>query len=108
MTNNLGATRASGAQAQMHTVVLRAITHEQPRSSLDEVTGELFRRTGTKACTVTVRKALREAGIERLNPCARAGERAAGVHGTAPAKLCSEVGPPQASSVGLSRRNVAG
>ena len=54
----------------MHTVVLRAITHEQPRSSLDEVTGELFRRTGTKACTVTVRKALREAGIERLNPCA--------------------------------------
>lgn len=57
--------------------VLRAITQEQPRSSLDEVTRELHRRTGTKVSTVTVRKALREAGIERLKPLRRAGERAA-------------------------------
>ena len=44
-----------------HVSVLRAITQEQPRSSLDEVTRELFRRTGAKVNAVTVRKALREA-----------------------------------------------
>jgi transposase len=60
-----------------HTAELRAITREQPRSSLDEVTRELFRRAGVKVSTVTVRKALREAGIERLKPLRRAGERAA-------------------------------
>lgn len=66
-----------------HAVVLRAITQEQPRASLDEVTRELFRRTGVKVSTVTVRKALRQAGIERLKPLRRAGERAA-VQGAAP------------------------
>jgi len=66
-----------------HTEALRAITQEQPRSSLDEVTRELFRRAGVKVSTVTVRKALREAGIERLKPLRRAGERAA-VQGSAP------------------------
>lgn len=66
-----------------HTAILRSITREQPRSSLGEVTRELFRRSGAKVSTVTVRKALREAGIERLKPLRRAGERAA-VQGTAP------------------------
>ena len=60
-----------------HVAVLREITREQPRSSLDEVTRELFRRTGIKVNPVTVRKALRAAGIERLKPIRRAGERAA-------------------------------
>jgi transposase len=69
-----------------HTAVLRAITQEQPRSSLDEVTWELFRRTGTKVNPVTVRKALRQAGIERLKPLRRAGERAA-VQGRAPQRV---------------------
>ena len=68
-----------------HTKVLRAITREQPRSSLDEVTRELFRRSGVKVSTVTVRKALREAGIERLKPLRRASERAA-VQGAAPVR----------------------
>jgi transposase len=68
-----------------HTAILRAITQEHPRSSLDEVTRELHRRTGTKVSTVTVRKALREAGIERMKPLRRAGERAA-VQGTAPTR----------------------
>lgn len=68
-----------------HTAVLRAITQEQPRSSLDEVTRELFRRTGVKVSTVTARKALRQAGIERLKPLRRAGERAP-VQGAAPAR----------------------
>ena len=66
-----------------HTAVLRTIVQELPRSSLDEVTRELLRRTGVKVNPVTVRKALREAGIERLKPLRRAGERAA-VQGAAP------------------------
>lgn len=66
-----------------HIAVLRAITREQPRSSLDEVTRELLRRAGVKVSTVTVRKALREAGIERLEPLRRAGQRAP-VQGCAP------------------------
>ena len=68
-----------------HTAALRAITQEQPRSSLDEVTRELLRRTGVKVNAVTVRKALREAGIERLKPLRRPGERAA-VQGGAPVR----------------------
>lgn len=68
-----------------HTTVLRVITQEMPRSSLDEVTRELFRRTGTKVHPVTVRKALRQAGIQRLKPLRRASERAA-VQGAAPVR----------------------
>ena len=34
-----------------HTALLRAITQEQPRSSLDEVTRELLRRAGVKVST---------------------------------------------------------
>jgi transposase len=68
-----------------HTAVLRAITRELPRSSLDEVTSELFRRAGIKVSSATVRKALRAAGIERLKPLRRAGERAA-VQGATPAR----------------------
>ena len=60
-----------------HTAVLRTIIQEQPRSSLDEVTRELLRRSGIKVNPVTVRKALRESGIERLKPVRRAGQRAA-------------------------------
>ena len=68
-----------------HIAVLRAITQEQPRSSLGEVTRELLRREGVMVSTVTVRKALREAGIDRLKPLRRSGERAA-VQGSAPAR----------------------
>ncbi len=74
--------RKPALQAQ-HFEVLRAITREQPRSSLDEVTRELQRRTGVGVCTATVRKALREAGIERIKPLRRPSERAA-VHGGGP------------------------
>ena len=67
-----------------HVAVLRAITQEQPRSSLGEVTRELTRRADLKVSSVTVRKALRESGIERLKPLRRTtGERAA-VQGSAP------------------------
>jgi putative transposase len=57
--------------------VLCAITQELPRSSLDEITRELFRRSGVKVNPATVRKALRGAGIQRLKPIRRTAERAA-------------------------------
>lgn len=68
-----------------HMTVLRAITQELPRSSLAEVTRELARRAGVSVNPVTVRKALRDAGIERLKPVRRAGQRAA-VQGSAPSR----------------------
>ena len=60
-----------------HAAILRATTKEQPRSALDDVARELCRRAGTKASTVTVLKALSEAGVGRLKPLRRAAERAA-------------------------------
>lgn len=69
-----------------HIEVLRAITGEQPRSSLEEVTRELQRRTGVAVCTVTVRKALRQAGIDRLKPQRKPSERAA-TQGGAPLRV---------------------
>lgn len=54
-----------------HVQALRAITTDLPRSSLEEVTRELQRRTGVVVNPVTVRKALREAGVERLKPLRR-------------------------------------
>ena len=49
------ATRAAGGRKPSlnaeHVAALRAITREQPRSSLGEVTRELFRRTGVKVST---------------------------------------------------------
>lgn len=42
--------------------------------------GELFRRTGTKVSTVSVPKALRESGSDRLKPLRHAGQLAA-LHG---------------------------
>lgn len=69
-----------------HVVVLRTITSEQPRSSLEEVTRELGRRTGMSVCTVTVRKALRQAGIERLKPIRKPTQRAL-VQGSTPLRV---------------------
>lgn len=90
MTNKSAIKQASRAGRKpslnaQHIEVLRAITQEQPRSSLEEVTRELDRRTGVQVNPVTVRKALREAGIERLKPLRRASERAA-VQGSTPAR----------------------
>src|SRR5487761_2274419 len=51
-----------------HVDALRGIVHEHPHSTLEEVTRELGRRTGTRVCSVTVRKALRQAGIGKTKP----------------------------------------
>ncbi len=49
-----------------HTAVLRAIVRGRPRCSLDELTRQLFVCTGVQVNPVTVRTALRAAGIARL------------------------------------------
>lgn len=51
-----------------HVEMLRAIVHEMPLASMQQVTDALNARCGTKVCSVTVRRALRAAGIERLRP----------------------------------------
>ena len=51
-----------------HVDALRGIVHEHPHATLEEVTGELGRRTGTRVCSATVRKALRQAGIGKTKP----------------------------------------
>lgn len=65
-----------------HVQALRAIVADMPRSSLEEVTRELQRRTAVRVSPVTVRKALRQAGIERLKPlrrsCEQRGEQGSG------------------------------
>lgn len=60
-----------------HVQALREITLQTPRATLEEVTRELLRRTGTGVSTVTVHKALRAAGINRVRPARRPGPRAA-------------------------------
>ena len=78
-THKGGATGGPGRKPSLsaeHLQALLAITREQPRSSLDEVTRELCRRTDVQVCSATVRKALREAGVVRLKPERRASEKA--------------------------------
>jgi len=66
-------------------------------SSLDEVTGELFRRAGTKVSTGSVRKALRESGSDWLKPLRHAGQLAA-LHGQR-LPLCAAHGSRVAAKV---------
>lgn len=69
-----------------HGVLLTTIAHEQPRSSLDELTREFNRRSGLGVCSATVRKALKQAGIKRMRPTRKSAERAA-VQGSAAARV---------------------
>lgn len=69
-----------------HGVVLTAIAHELPRSSLDELTREFNRRCDLSVCSATVRKALKQAGIKRMRPTRKVAERAV-VQGGAPARV---------------------
>lgn len=74
----LGRKPALGAE---HVTALREIVREHPHSSLDEVTRELHRRTGAQVCAATVRKALRQAGIQKLKTQRKVDERAAVAEG---------------------------
>lgn len=51
--------------------LLKQIVSESPTATLDEVTSRLIERTGCSVHSATVRKALREAGIERARPAVR-------------------------------------
>jgi transposase len=51
-----------------HVAALRAIVHEHPHSTLDEVTRALVERTGAHVCSATVRTTLRKAGIRQAKP----------------------------------------
>lgn len=51
-----------------HVQALRSIVADMPHAALAEVTAELARRCGVKVNPVTVRKALRQAGVVRLKP----------------------------------------
>ena len=69
-----------------HGVVLTAIAHELPRSSLDELTREFNRRCSLTVCSATVRKALQQAGIKRMRPTRKPAERAA-IQGGIPVRV---------------------
>jgi transposase len=62
--------------------MLVAIAEELPRSSLDELTREFNRRSALSVCSATVRKALKQAGIQRMRPTRKPAERAAAQGGT--------------------------
>ncbi len=66
--------------------MLVAIAEELPRSSLDELTREFNRRSALSVCSATVRKALKQAGIQRLRPTRKPAERAA-AHGGTPLRV---------------------
>ena len=75
-TTGAGRTGRPPALNAEHLAALRSITRESPHASLGELTRELARRAGVQVHPATVHKALRQAGIERLRPTRRAGERA--------------------------------
>ena len=71
-----------------HVLALRAIVAERPQAALAEVTAELARRCGVKVNPVTVRKALRQAGVVRDKPVRRSSvQRAA--QGQARSRRCT-------------------
>lgn len=118
MPDEIVSTQASRAGRKpslnaQHMQVLRTITQELPRSSLDEVTRELERRTGVQVNPVTVRKGLRQMGIERPKPLRRPSERAPAQGGT-PARYGytdahrRSDGPSRSIRLGSSGLGVAG
>jgi transposase len=63
-----------------HVLALKEIVAEQPGATLEVVTQLLAERCGVKVCSLTVRRALQEAGVVRVKPTRRA------VEGGPPAK----------------------
>lgn len=62
-----------------HLQVLQELAREQPGASLEAITQRLEQRCGVRVCSLTVRRALKAAGIARIKPTRRAvtAERAA-------------------------------
>lgn len=63
--SNMGRPKRIGPEAMR---LLKQIVSESPTATVDEVTRQLIARTGRSVHAATVRKALREAGIERARP----------------------------------------
>jgi len=63
-----------------HVLALKEIVAEQPGATLEVVTQLLAERCGVKVCSLTVRRALQDAGVVRVKPTRRA------VEGGPPAK----------------------
>lgn len=51
-----------------HLVALRTLVQRKPGATMTELCAELERDTGAKVCTVTLRRALLRAGLQRLPP----------------------------------------
>jgi putative transposase len=51
-----------------HFAALRALVQQRPGATMLELCAELERHTGVKVCTVTLRKALLRAGLQRVPP----------------------------------------
>jgi len=69
-----------------HREELVKLTREMPQASMEEITRELGRRCGVTVCSATVRKAIKQAGIERVRPPRKAAQRAA-VQGSTPQRF---------------------
>lgn len=61
-----------GGRARALRLALREIVTEQPGATLEAVTQILAERCEVKVCSLTVRRALQEAGITRIKPIRRA------------------------------------
>ncbi|MCK6404275.1 MAG: hypothetical protein L6Q74_20590 [Sphaerotilus natans subsp. sulfidivorans] len=51
-----------------HVLALKEMAAEHPGATLDAITQMLAERCGVKVCILTVRKALRQAGVVRVKP----------------------------------------
>lgn len=62
------------ALREEHVLALKEMAAEHPGATLDAITQMLAERCGVKVCSLTVRKALREAGVVRVKPLRRTTE----------------------------------
>jgi transposase len=62
------------------------LTRQMPQASMDELTRAFVHQTGIEVCSATIRKALKKAGIKRVRPARRAGQRAQ-TQGAAPQRF---------------------
>lgn len=70
-----------------HEPILASIAHGLPRCSVDELTREFNRRSGSSVCAATtVRRVLRRTGIKRMRPTRKAAELAP-AQGGAPVRV---------------------
>lgn len=82
--SNLGGRPALIQRAQLDELVV--LTKQMPQASMDELTAAFVRQTGVCVCSATIRAALKRAGIHRVRPPRRTGQRSA-VQGSKPGRF---------------------